>query len=100
MWSLPNCFGNKRERRIEQLFRDLRELIGARLMEVERLQEPTMSLSDGVEAASLARLERTLRGDELRELGDRIAVLAFQRYGQHLVLMESGQACEKERKCR
>ena len=86
MWILRNYFRANHERRIEQMFHDLREIINARLSEVEMLQVPTMTFTDGAEAEALARMERALRGDELRELGDRIAVLAYQRYGQQLVL--------------
>ena len=96
MWILRNYFRMNRDRRIEQMFRDLREIIGARLSEVEMLQTPTVSLRDGLEAEELARLERALRTDELRELGDRIAVLGYQRYGQHLVLTKSEPARDKE----
>jgi hypothetical protein len=77
------------EQQFSKLFENIRRILVCRLRELEEAARGPVTPEQGPQEA-VAALERLARKEEVLELGDRLAIFAYQEHGQPLVLMSEG----------
>ncbi len=82
--------GLEAEQQLSKLFENIRQILVCRLRELEGAARGLATPEQGPQEA-VAALERLARKErKVLELGDRLAVFAYQEHGQPLVLMSEG----------
>lgn len=84
-----NLSRRDQEQEFSRVFDQIRQIFMDRLGELAEPSEGCVPTKQGPEEA-VATLERLARKEEVLDLGNRLAVFAYQEHGQALVLMSDG----------